>query len=151
MKKNTEPKVKKIASRIFKVRTWADWDRTKSFTVYLIDGIKSLFVPNKAEAVESFEEAKVRLNLTDAELDVKQKALFRLAMIMVGAAGLIFVYMGYQLFYGSFKAVVVSLIVMMLALALAFRYHFWYFQIKNHKLGCTLQEWYKQGLMGEKK
>ena len=39
----------------------------------------------------------------------------------------------------------------LIALVLAFRYHFWYFQMKQHKLGCTFNEWYRQGLLGEKK
>jgi intracellular multiplication protein IcmV len=57
--------------------------------------------------------------------------------------------MGYQLFYGSYQAAIVSFIILWIALVLAFRYHFWYFQIKNRKLGCTVYEWYR-GLLGDK-
>jgi intracellular multiplication protein IcmV len=52
---------------------------------------------------------------------------------------------------GSIKAFIVSLVVTLIALILAYRYHFWYFQMKQRKLGCTFSEWYKQGLFGEKK
>jgi len=148
MKKKS--RVVKVASRIINVRKWADWDRMKSFTVYLGSGFKRMFVPDKGTANESFKEAMSRLKLNDADLLVKQKALFRLSVLMVIVASLIFGYAGYQLFYGSIKAFLISLVVMSISLVLAFRYHFWYFQIKRRKLGCTLDEWYRQGILGEK-
>lgn len=151
MKKQTDSKIVKMISSILNVRSWFDWVRLKSFTLYLANGFKRLFVPQQAIKAESFKEAANKLDISDENLLAKQKALFRLSMIMVGAAGLILVYMGYQLFYGSFKAAMVSLVVTLIALALAFRYHFWYFQIKHRKLGCTFNEWYRQGLLGEKK
>ena len=69
---------------------------------------------------------------------------------MLLSACLIFVYAGYQFFYGSIKAFIVSLVVMLIALVLAFRYHFWYFQIKQRKLGCTFNEWYRRINRGER-
>jgi intracellular multiplication protein IcmV len=149
MKKVSESKIVRVFTGIINVRSWADWDRVKSFTLYLGNGFIGLFVPRKNVESESFDEAVNKLGIDDVNLIKKQNALFRLSMIMLVAAGGIFVYAGYQLFYGSFKAVIVSLIVTMIALVLAFRYHFWYFQIKHRKLGCTFDEWYK-GVLGEK-
>ncbi|CAM4467498.1 MAG: hypothetical protein LEGION0403_FIIPPAGN_00222 [Legionella sp.] len=151
MKKQSESRIVKLISSILNVRAWFDWERVRSFTLYLSNGFKRLFVPQQNNEVESFEEAATKLNLSDTTLMTKQNALFRLSIVMLIAAGLILGYAGYQLFYGSFKAVIVSLIVTLIALALAFRYHFWYYQIKNRKLGCTFNEWFKQGLLGEKK
>lgn len=139
----------KVLARIFKIRVWFDWDRMKSFTVFLLDGFKKLFVPQKETGGESFTLAQQKYNLTDADLLIKQNALLRLSIIMVTVACLIFIYAIYHFFYGTFKAGMVSIIITMIALVLAFRYHFWYFQIKSRKLGCTLREWYKKGLLGE--
>jgi len=150
MKKKSSSRIGKIAKRIFNIRYWADWDRVKAFTVYLGTGIKRLFVPEQNVASESFDEAMARLNINETDLTLKQKALFRLSVVMVVVGGLIFCYAGYQLFYGSYKALFVSLVVMLIAFALAFRYHFWYFQIKHRKLGCSFEEWYRQGILGEK-
>lgn len=154
MKKKSGSRIARVFSRIINIRTWFDWDRTKSFTIALKNGIKYLFVPRKNIETniesESFESAATQLNINDAELLVKQNALFRLSIVMLAAAGLIFIYSGYQLFYGSLRAFGVSLVVTTIAMALAFRYHFWYYQIKHRKLGCTFQEWYRQGLLGEK-
>lgn len=150
MKKRRKSRIGTVLSRMINIRAWADWDRTRSFTTYLVDGFKRFFVPQNPAVEESFDEAMVRLNISDQDLKIKKKSLFRLSVLMLVVAAVIFLYLAYQLIFGSFKAAIVSFIVLLIALVLAFRYHFWYFQIKNRKLGCTVQEWYRQGLKGEK-
>ena len=151
MKKTSESRTKRVFNRIFNVRTWADWDRMKSFTLYLTRGIKNLFVPQEKELEESFAAAQARLNLSDADMQVRQKSLYRLSLLMVVMAFLLFGYAIYHLVLANFLACILSLVVMTIALVLAFRYHFWYFQIKQRKLGCSLHEWFRQGLMGDKR
>lgn len=136
--------------RVINIRSWLDWDRLRSSTRYIGTTIKNMFVPQKAEGSESFNEAISTLKLSEEDLTAKQNSLYRLSMVMLSIALIIFMYSGYQLYVVHIKASLVSLIVMMIALALAFRYHFWYFQIKKRKLGCTFKEWYRQGLLGEK-
>ncbi|WP_115703507.1 type IVB secretion system protein IcmV [Legionella sainthelensi] len=152
MKKHHRSRIGTLFSQIFKIRIWFDWERIKAITVSLGNGIKHLFVPHQnIETEESFTDATMKFGLSDEILLSKQKALFRLSMFMMLLAVLILGYAGYQLYSGSIKAFVVSLVVTLIALVLAFRYHFWYFQIKNRKLGCTFNEWYRRGLLGEKK
>ena len=150
MKKKRPSRILAILARIFNVRAWIDFDRIKSFTMYLVNGFKKMFVPQRNVATESFEEAMQRLNISEKDLQSRQSALYRLSLLMCGAALFIFAYAVYHVIYGSFKAVIISLVVMLIALVLAFRYHFWYFQIRERKLGCTIQEWYRKGLMGYK-
>lgn len=150
MKKKSGSRIARVFSRIINIRLWFDWDRTKSFTIALKNGIKSLFIIQKKTNTESFDLAISKMNLTETDLLLKQTALFRLSIVMLTAGFMILIYSGYQLFYGSIKGFSVSLVVVLIALALAFRYHFWYFQIKHRKLGCTFTEWYRQGLLGEK-
>lgn len=150
MKKKSGSRIGRVFSRIINIRRWFDWDRTKSFTIALKNGIKLFFVPQKGIKPESFQTAVTKLHLSDEELLIKQSALFRLCILMLIIALIILGYSGYQLFYGSLKAFCVSLVVSCIALTLAFRYHFWYFQIKHRKLGCTVNEWYRQGILGEK-
>ncbi|KTD01637.1 type IVB secretion system protein IcmV [Fluoribacter gormanii] len=148
MKKQS--RIGNLLRRIINVRRWFDWDRMRAFTLYLVNGFKRLFVPQKKVEGESFNDAVKLLNLTDESLLIKQKSLFRLSIVMLLAALLIMGYAAFQLFYGSIKAFLVSLVVTLIALVLAFRYHFWYYQIKNRKLGCTFNEWYRKGLLGER-
>ncbi|GGI83060.1 intracellular multiplication protein IcmV [Legionella impletisoli] len=122
----------------------------KSFTEYLVKGFKRIFIPNSADQAESFETVKTRMNLSDADLMAKQKALFRLSIMMVIVSSLILMYSLYHLFTLHIAAFFLSFVVSMLALALAFRYHYWHYLIKERKLQCSIQEWYRQGLLGEK-
>lgn len=158
MKKKSGSTIKKVLVSIINIPQWFDWGRVKSFTLFLGDLFKRLFVlqtdsSNAADttpATDSFAVAQEKLRLTDADLLLRQKALFRLSMLMLCIASGILIYSGYNFFHGAIKAGFISLVVMMVALALAFRYHFWCFQIKNRKLGCTLQQWFKSGLRGVK-
>ena len=122
----------------------------KSFTLYLLNGIKNLFILQKKVKAASFEAIKEHLKLTDSELLLRQKALLRLSLLMVGFAVLLFFYAMYNFYFLHVSAGILSFVVMLIALVLAFRYHFWHFQIKERKLGCSIREWYKQGLLGEK-
>lgn len=150
MKKKSGSRVVGIFKRIINIRSWSDWDRMSAFTSYIANGFKRLFVPKKHVEGESFTNAVSRLKLSDGDLLIKQIALLRLSIVMVVFAFMILFYAGYQLFYGSLKATLISLVVTMIALILAFRYHFWYYQIKQRKLGCTFKEWFRHGLLGEK-
>jgi intracellular multiplication protein IcmV len=151
MKKQSDSKILKLISSILNVRAWFDWERMKAFTQYLTHGFQQLFIPKVSADAESFKQATTKLKLDDSSLLMKQKALYRLSMIMLVLAGCVLGYSGYQMLYGSFKAAIVSIVVTLIALVLAFRYHFWYFQIKQQKLGCTFDEWFRQGFLGEKK
>lgn len=151
MKIKSGSRIVRVFTRIINVRSWIDWDRTKSFTRYLINGFKKFFVPQKSKVTESFTEAQKRLHLTDNELLAREKGLLRLSILMVVVAIFLLAYSIYFIYCGSVKGVILSLVVMFISLTLGFRYHFWYFQIKKRKLGCSIQEWFKQGLMGDKR
>jgi intracellular multiplication protein IcmV len=150
MKIKVAPRIRNVISNVFNVKSWIDFERIKSFTLYLTNGAKTMFVPQKKVAGESFEEAIAKFKVSEEDLYKKQTALYRLSLLMSGAALFIFAYAVYHIFYGNFKAALVSLVLTLLALVFAFRYHFWYFQIKKRKLGCTIKEWYKEGLMSDK-
>lgn len=150
MKKEKGSRIGNMFTRIINVRAWFDFDRVRSGTLYILDGMKKLLVPQSAKKGDSFEAVVARLQLTETDLAIKKQALWRLSLVMVILAGLIFLYACYSFISGHLVAGGLSLVVMMIALVLGFRYHFWYFQIKQRKLGCTFYEWYKYGLRGER-
>lgn len=151
MKNKSGSRIGRVITRIINIRSWVDWDRMKAFTRYLVNGFRKFFIPQKKGVGESFEAAQKRLKLKDSDLLARQKGLLRLSILMVTIAFLLFAYSIYLFASRGYMGGVVGLVVMFVALVLAFRYHFWYFQIKERKLGCTIQEWFKQGLMGDKK
>ncbi|AHE68202.1 type IVB secretion system protein IcmV [Legionella oakridgensis] len=150
MKRQSGSRIGNIVRSIFNIRGWADWDRVKGAAAYIGNGLKRLFVPQRGAPKVSFEEVKAQFNLTDGELLAKQKALFRLCLFMIFIAILLLAYAIYRCVLGHMLAFWLSLIVTFIALILAFRYHFWYFQIKERKLGCSVHEWFRQGIMGDK-
>lgn len=140
-----------LFSRIFQFQFWLDVDRIKAFTYYLLGLFKRFFIPQPQKATESFEAAKKRLKLTNAQLADRQKALWRITVLMLVIAGLLFGYGVYQVLFGSIRGIILTGVVILISLTLAFRYHFWFFQIKEKKLGCSWKVWLYEGLLGGKK
>ncbi len=150
MAKPSHTRIKRLFSNVFKIKSWLDLDRIESGYQYVKEQASTYFIPSTPKTNESFDLAKTRLKLSDEDLLVREKGLFRLSVIMMIAAIVIFIYSMYNLFYGYYAALLVSIVVNMLALVMAFRYHFWYFQIKNKRLGCSVHEWFMQGILGVK-
>lgn len=148
--KKTENKTVNTVKRLFNVRAWLDFDRTKSWTEYLANGFRKMFIPQKEKHEESFKQAVKRLNLDSKELHSRQQSLLYMSILMVFIALGLIVYGVILLMGAHYYATFISALIAVIALVLAFRYHFWYFQIKHQKLGCTVKEWFKQGLLGEK-
>ena len=148
MKDKSGSRIGRMLKNIFRVRSWIDFDRVKQGMRYIKQTCATYFIPQEKTTKESFNEAKIRLHLTDQQLLLQQKSLLRLVVLLLIVAFFLFVYFIYNLIYNNFTAVLINATVMMLALVLAFRYHFWYFQIKQQILGCTFKKWFWQGLMG---
>lgn len=148
-----DSRITTIFKSIFNVRVWLDYERLKAYTLYLTGMAKKLVVPNqekKKEKEKDFSKTVSGLNLSEKDLEERSKALYRWSMLMCTFALGLFGYAIYQIITGTARAFVLSLIVGLIALVMGFRYHFWYFQIKERKLGCTFKEWYRNGILGDK-
>lgn len=147
MKSQKGSRIKAVFNQVFNVKNWLDYERLKGFTLYLFNGVKGVFVP-KPQVVEdkskSFSEVVATLELTEEELTARKKGLYRLSMVMFIVGLSILCYGIYNLIMGFFLATMVSVVVASIGFVLAFRYHFWYYQIQQRKLGCTFKEWYRQ-------
>lgn len=148
MAKKRKSKTGKFLKGVFNVRYWSDWDRTKRGSVWLVDTLKKFFVIQEPTEVETFPQAMQRLKISNEDIEKRKRFLFGLAIFMATVAILLFGYAVYHLYYLNIAAFIISLVVMGIALVLAFRYHFWYYQLKVKKLGCSVREWFTNGLMG---
>lgn len=143
-------------SRMHRVRKYffnweglLDWQRTKAYTVSLFQLAKSFFVIEHAKlGTARFEEMVARYQLTEEDLIKQKKAMVRIARVMLFAGILILSYCVYQLIYGGWRAVLVSMVLAGVALTLSFRYYFWAFQITERRLGCSFREWYRKDVLG---
>jgi intracellular multiplication protein IcmV len=157
MKKKSDRRVIRVFKAIFAFGTWFDAARAKLFSTFVRDGYKKTFSaeelkPNVKDALtESFLAAQKQMKLTEEDIILRQNSLYKLSVLMSCCAFIIFAYFVYNLICGTFLAAAISLFVMTIPIALAFRYHFWYFQFKSRRLGCSAREWFKLGLLGESK
>lgn len=103
---------------------------------------KKFFIPRKATRQESFEEAVARLKLNEDQLVLKTRACMKLAitffiMAIVALLNALYLFWCTAFFGGGF-----SVVLALCCLALSFHYHFWVFQIRSRKLGCSVEEWW---------
>jgi intracellular multiplication protein IcmV len=129
---------------------WIDYEGLKRQNKILYSMLRGLFVRGEPARVETFEEAKARLNLT--EEDIQKTAttyrLYALIFLLLGIA--IFGYAFFLLFSaGTIMGWLLGLAVSGLFSAQAFRYDFWAFQLIRRQLGATFKEW-KQHFLGDK-
>ncbi len=149
-KSKSTSRTRALIKRIFNVWEWMDVERLQAGGQFIKDGVKRVFISSPKRPVESFDEAQRRLKLTDEALTSRVRSLFRLSIFMLCLAVALLIYTVYHFIFGTIHAGVLTFVLSLISLAFAFRYHFWYFQIKSRKLGCTLSEWFYQGLMGGK-
>lgn len=132
------------------VGTWFNADEVKKSSFFVKDSFRRLFIIQKPTHNENFNTAIERLNLSEEDVIERQKNFHRLAGLMFLFAFICLIYTIYLLYSAYFDGGALALIVTLLCFASACRYHFWYFQVKNRKLGCTLKEWLNASVNGEK-
>jgi intracellular multiplication protein IcmV len=132
------------------VKSWVSWDMVKDNTQYVKDSWDNIRQVPKAARVETFEQAIARLNLTEADLKERQGNFLRLALILIAFTLITLLYTLYLLWSGEFGSGALAFVVSLISAVTAARYHFWYFQVKNRKLGCTIREWLDAKVQGDK-
>lgn len=137
---------------LFNPRAWGDWDRSKAISLFFLGVIERFFVlrgkPKRKS--ESFDRAITQYDLDEKTLQTKSIGLKRLSYCIFAMAIFLFIYCLYQLCYGSMRGAIIAFVQVGIALVLAFRYHFWHFQIEQRKLGCSVKDWFKHTFKSER-
>lgn len=134
--------VKVSRKTFFNPRGWFGYDQVKSGFMVTWGVIRGLFIADQPTRTETFSEAMQRLNLTEEDVQSTAQHYFMYACLFLVLCVLTACASLYYLFHhGSLSACLLGFATAALFLSQAFRYHFWYFQIKVRKLGCTLAEW----------
>jgi intracellular multiplication protein IcmV len=144
-------RIKKIIKPLVDVPKWIGYRQLAETNRSLLSFAKRFFIPEQATRQESFEQALSRLNVTEADLAQRIREFTRLFWIWVA---LLIICIAYSLHLlsehalrGFFPCLGLSLVI----LTQVFRYHFWVFQIKHRRLGCTFRDWFSHFLTGKKK
>ncbi|CAN5146987.1 type IVB secretion system protein IcmV [soil metagenome] len=129
---------------------WMGFKHLLGYAQATKETLQDLTTPTKATRSESFEQALLRLHITEPELATRRQQLFWLCILFSVIAFGIFCYAGYLFTHLWFRGGMVGLVVAAIAATLAFKQHFWLYQIQQRRLGCSWKEWLKQGLLRRK-
>jgi intracellular multiplication protein IcmV len=101
-----------------------------------------MVTPEKSARRETFEEALVRLNLSEEDIQRRTKEFNGLLLVFRIIATVLAIYFIYALWHRYFIASLGTLGILLVVSGQMFRYHFWLFQIRSRRLGCTFKEWF---------
>jgi intracellular multiplication protein IcmV len=128
----------------FNVLQWMNYSQWRQFNHALIDSFKRTFAEQSSvENTASFEEMVRHFKLTEHDIIEKQQRFLRLTKWCLGVWGMVMLYFAYLILSKAWWAILPALVLAMIILCQAFRYHFWYFQIKQRRLGCRLEDWFQ--------
>lgn len=129
------------------VKRWVGYDDIKQTTQKFVQGARDIFRPAQPLRQETYKQALTRFKLSETDIAKRRKILWTWLLIFTAIfLALLFYTLG-LLFDGSFKGAIIGLGGCCLTLSFMFRYHFWLFQLKKRKLGCTLQEWWQEAIL----
>ncbi len=130
-----------IGRHFLNVPRWVSYDFLKNSGTDVYKAGRAVFKAPTIEKPESFVEAVDRLHLSDKDLKVRFDSCRNTFVVFFVFAVLLALYTLYLLFHGVFMGALLALAVTVLIGMHAFKYHFWMFQIKHKKLGCSFNEW----------
>lgn len=125
----------------FNPSAWINLDGIKDSTMTIWDIVHGITTPEAPVREESFEAALKRNKISDAAAQQTGRVYLSYAIILAicGIACLLFSF--YLLIFHTVSGWIIGMAASALFLGQAFRFHFWYFQIKHRTLGCTFAEW----------
>ncbi|HXH54211.1 MAG TPA: type IVB secretion system protein IcmV [Gammaproteobacteria bacterium] len=134
---------KKFVGHMVDVRVdrWIDLASLKNSSLYFWERIKNLFSIQVAEHPESFEEAIDRMALSPETVTKQSERFLKLSLFFVLMAMALLIYTIVLSHLKNWTGMGICISLSLYALSLAFRFHFWHFQISQKKLGCNVWEW----------
>lgn len=127
----------------FKVSQWLDYETIKGGAAYFIFLAKSIYTPKPGTGFdETYEMAKERLHLTDAEIELQAKNYLLTAYIYLVASLALLSYTAYLVYHHHRLSSFLTGSITLYSLTFCIRNHFWYYQLQQKKLGCSFSEWF---------
>jgi intracellular multiplication protein IcmV len=123
---------------------WLGYNELKNNSKIIWSTVKKIGEVEEPTRTETFEEATQRFELTEVEVKQISENYLMYAIILVILAA--FAFGGGVVFliaYGKFSAFILATACTAILLSYAISFHFWHFQIKHRKLGCTFAEWWR--------
>lgn len=126
-----------------------DFEGVKRQQSFLKGVFRFLFKIDKVENPCEFEDLKAK-GINDTQIRDSLTTFTWLYRFFAIVAALVFLYTIIMIIRGFFLGSFISGALTCLMLAQSFKYHFWVFQIRSKKLGCTFGEWFNYLTGGSK-
>ncbi len=130
-----------VVKSVVDVKGWLGYDQIKYQSKGLAGMLRQGFRIQKATYKETFEQAMARLNLSEEDLQGLTHRYKRQMYIYIFCAFLSFLYLIYLFWNVHLIAGLITFFIVALFIVKACGVHFYLFQIKHKKLGCTIKEW----------
>ncbi len=145
------PNIFKVSRKtFFNPSAWFAYDVLQTQHQVIKENFRSVFTIDKPAREETFEEAIQRLGLTEEDVKQRMSSSIRFAVIFFITGLLLFFYAFYLLFrYKYILPWLMGVAASGILFAQAFKFHFWFSQMRERKLGLTFSEWL-DGILGYK-
>ena len=143
-KKTKKPGLfKRAIGSCFAVKRWVSYDELKTNFLSLAGLFRRLFKRETIEQprCESYEEAVMRMNLSEQDLDERRRQFLKSAICYLLVALLLWINGIWLIAHLKLLGAGIALILALTLTLNAYHEHFWYMQMSQHKLGCTFRDW----------
>ncbi len=117
------------------------WNEIKHNTRTLKDLMLTFFKVSPPSRPDTFASAVKANNLSEKDLEKRAKSFLYFSIFYFLIAIGFFIYFIYLWAKFFIFAGFISFLLMIIALLLGYRDNFWWFQVKQRRLGCTFREW----------
>lgn len=125
------------------VKSWSAWNTIKENANVVKGFANDIKVPDAINpgVKVTFEDAMKKYGVSESDLASRMKSHFTVAIFcgLLGLAALIWTI--YLLTKLMFLSSLVGIALSLLMFSYGFREHFYYYQIKQRRLNCTVKEW----------
>ncbi len=115
----------------------------KRQSCFIWEVLKGIFRKHGNDAQISYSEYILKYNISAKHLIKKRNQLRKRVLFYMLCALVMLCYSIYLLLYVNWYSFLLGFSVLFVLLSLAFKYHFWLFQLDTKKFGCSFKDWLK--------
>lgn len=140
--------VKRVVRPFVDFPTWIGYQQLVEMSRGIGIILQRLFIPQKAEQEESFDDALRRLQISEHALKQKARSLNYLTFLWFAIGIIVIIYGFYLVGAGSWHGFIACVAITSIAFTQSFRCNFWLFQIRQRRLGVSFKEWLNASFVG---
>lgn len=130
-----------LYKNFFNVSAWLSFDYMKNSFASMYALLKSIFQKPESTRQESFEQAMLRMNLSEKDIDQRYEQSKRLSWLYATMMSVIWAYSLYLFLVAPLLSGALAFVVGGICALKFVKMRFWMYQIRERRLGCSLRDW----------